>query len=163
MTLQLITELESAAATLRRPGGTTTDRISAELLERAAHAIAVLKRAPLPATIVTDLLPTMQDGWTLEDYGTWTIRAAERAHGIGGEPPNPPPPTWAEAPHGYNFRAMDSDGRWCWFKSRPYTETLGTHDGWDSNESIREARGLRFYSIWNETLEARPEVRNGRS
>ncbi|WP_369040006.1 hypothetical protein [Stenotrophomonas maltophilia] len=82
MTLQLITELESAAATLRRPGGTTTDRISAELLERAVHAIAVLQRAPLPATIVTDLLPTMQDGWTLEDYGTWAIRAAERAHGI---------------------------------------------------------------------------------
>lgn len=82
MTLQLITELRSAAATLRRPGGSTTDRISAELLERAAQTIAVLQRAPLPATAVTALLPMMQDGWTLEDYGTWAIRAAERAHGI---------------------------------------------------------------------------------
>ncbi len=163
MTLQLITELRSAAATLRLPGGTTTDRISAELLERAAQKIALLQRAPLPATTVSDLVPMKQDGWSLEGYCTWAVRAAERAHGIGGEPPNPPPPTWAEAPHGYNFRAMDSDGRWCWFKNRPYTETLGTHDGWDSDESIREARGLHFYPGWANTLEARPEVANGRA
>lgn len=77
MMTQLLSELRSAAATLRRPGGTATDRISAELLERAAQTVAVLQRA------VTDLLPMMQDGWTLEDYGTWAIRAAERAHGIG--------------------------------------------------------------------------------
>lgn len=84
MTLQLITELRSAATSLRQLGGTTTDRISAELLERAAQTIGVLQRAPLPATAVTALLPMMQDGWTLEDYGTWAIRAAERAHGIVG-------------------------------------------------------------------------------
>ncbi|WP_152906719.1 hypothetical protein [Stenotrophomonas maltophilia] len=151
-------ELRSAAATLRQPGGTTTDRISAELFERAAQTIAVLQRAPLPATTVTDLLPIMQDGWTPEIYGTWAIRAAERAHGIGTNVPNPPPPSWAEAPDGYNYRAMDSDGRWCWFKRRPYTETFGSNDGWDCDEGIREARGLSFYPGWAETLEERPGV-----
>lgn len=158
MTLQLITELRSAAATLRRPGGTTTDRISAELLERAAQTITVLQRAPLPATTVTDLLPIMQDGWTLEIYGTWAIRAAERAHGIGSHVPNPPPPNWADAPAGYNFRAMCSDGQWLWFKDKPYTETFGRYDGWDSDEGIREARGLNFYAGWESTLEERPGV-----
>lgn len=157
MTLQLITELRSAATTLRRPGGTTTDRISAELLERAAQTIAVLQRAPLPATTVTDLLPIMQDGWTLEIYGTWAIRAAERAHGIGSHGPNPPPPSWAEAPDGYNYRAMDSDGRWYWFKDRPYSETIGNCEVWDSEDGYREVRGLHFYPGWAETLEERPQ------
>ncbi len=162
MTLQLITELRSAAATLRRPGGTTTDRISAELLERAAQTIAILQRAPLPATTVSSLLPTLQDGWTPEDYGTWAIRAAERAHGIRTNIPNPPAPSWAEAPDGYNYRAMDSDGRWCWFKRKPYTETFGSYDGWDCEEGIREARGLYFYPNWKETLGERSEAADGR-
>lgn len=150
-------ELRSAAATLRQPGGTTTDRISAELLERAAQTIAILQRAPLPATTVTGLLPTLQDGWTPEDYGTWAIRAAERAHGIGTAIPNPPPPSWAEAPDGYNYRAMDSDGRWYWFQDRPYSETIGNCAVWDSEGGYREARGLHFYPDWAETLEERPQ------
>lgn len=163
MTLRLITELRSAAATLRRPGGTTTDRVSAELLERAANTIAALQRAPLPATTVTDLLPIMQDGWTMEDYGTWAIRAAERALGICSDVPNRPPPSWADAPQGHNFRAMDSDGHWHWFKQRPFTETFGSFDGWDAEQRIREARGLAFYPDWKQTLEERPEVGNARS
>lgn len=152
-----VAELRSAAATLRQPGGTTTDQISAELLERAARTIAILQRAPLPATTVTGLLPTLQDNWTPEDYGTWAIRAAERAHGIGSHVPNPPPPAWSEAPDGYNYRAMDSDGRWCWFKHRPYTETFGSYDGWNSDFGIREARGLSFFPGWGETMEERPQ------
>ncbi|MCR1535862.1 hypothetical protein NR511_10425 [Stenotrophomonas maltophilia] len=162
MTLQLITELRSAAAALRRPGGTTTDRISAELLERAAQALAVLQRAPLPATTVTDLLPDMRDDWTPEIYGTWAIRAAERAHGIGTTIPNPPPPSWAEAPDGYNYRAMDSDGRWYWFQDRPYSETIGNCEVWDSEGGYREVRGLNFYPDWADTLEEHPEVGNAR-
>jgi len=158
MTLQLLSELRSAAATLRRPGGATTDRICAELMERAAKALATLQRAPLPATAVTDLLPMLQDGWTVEDYGTWAIRAAERAHGIGGEVAIPPPPDWADAPAGYHYRAMDSDGRWWWFVHRPYTETLGDYDGWDSDDGSREVRGQCFYPGWANTLEERPEV-----
>lgn len=153
-----LAELRSAAATLRRPGGTITDRISAELIERAAQTIAARQRAPLPANAVTDLLPMMQDGWTLEDYGTWAVRAAERAHGIGGDAPNPAPPSWAEAPNGYNFRAMDSDGHWCWFKDRPYPEMVDGHGCWDSDEGLRQARWLRHYPGWNRTLETRPEA-----
>jgi len=53
---------------------------------------------------------------------------------------------------------MDSDGRWSWFKHRPYHETFSDWEGWDSDEGIREARGLRFYPGWKETLETRPEV-----
>ncbi|MFK3845773.1 hypothetical protein [Stenotrophomonas sp. NPDC078853] len=163
MTLQLLSELRSAAATLRGPGGTTTDRISAELMERAANALAAVQRAPLPATDIVELLPSMQDGWSLENYGTWAIRAAERAHGIGGDAPNPRPPSWVEAPEGYNYRAMDSDGHWHWFNQRPYTETLGDYDGWDAEDGIREARGLRFYPSWKDTLEVRPAASDGQS
>lgn len=158
--VDLVAELRSAAQTLRIPTGSPwphQDTITAELIERAAAAIELLQRAPLQATTVTGLLPTLQDGWTLEDCGIWAIRAAERAHGIGTNAPNPPPPRWDEAPEGYNYRAMDSDGRWCWFKHRPYAETFFSYEGWDSDEHIREARGLNFYPGWAETLEERPQ------
>ena len=37
---------------------------------------------PLSGEEVADLLPIMQDGWTLAEYGMWVARAIERAHGI---------------------------------------------------------------------------------
>jgi hypothetical protein len=154
-------ELLSAAASLCAPGATVVDKLSAELMRRAAQALTTLQRAPLPATAVTDLLPIMQDGWAIEDYATWIVRAAERAHGIGGDFPNPTAPSWAEAPEGYNYRAMDSDGHWWWFIGRPYTETFLKHEGWDSEEGMREARGIQIYPNWKGTLQVRPEKANG--
>ncbi len=106
MTLQLIAEVRSAAAPLRRPGGTTTDRISAELLERAAQTLAVLQRVPLPATTVTEFLPDMRDDWTPEIHGAWAIRAAERAHGIG------PTSRTHRRPAGPRPRTATTTGRW---------------------------------------------------
>lgn len=38
--------------------------------------------SPLTEAAVKDLLPIMQDGWTLAEYGMWVARAVERAHGI---------------------------------------------------------------------------------
>ena len=40
------------------------------------------KLMPLSDAEVADMLPVMQDGWTLADHGMWVARAVERAHGI---------------------------------------------------------------------------------
>jgi len=83
--MNIVNELRATARTLRTPTGCllpTKDKVIAALMVDAADAIARERRTPLPATTVTQLLPIMQDGWSLEDYGTWAIRAAERAHGI---------------------------------------------------------------------------------
>ncbi len=74
------------------------------------------------------------------------------------QPVAPPPPGWERAPAGYNFRAMDSDGRWSWFKRRPYTETLGDYDGWDDIDGVHQARGLAYYPGWQETVSERPDT-----
>lgn len=121
--LELITELRSAAATLRTPTGDllpAQDRAAAELIERAADAIAMLERAPVSAS--------------------------------------PPPPGWEKAPAGFNFRAMDSDGHWSWFKQRPYQESFGHFDGWDADEGVRPARGVELHPNWRDSLEERPTI-----
>ncbi len=37
---------------------------------------------PMADNEIYDLLPIYQDGWTMQNYGTWIARAVERAHGI---------------------------------------------------------------------------------
>lgn len=162
----LINELRSAAATLRGPAGTATDRISAELIERAANALAGAQRAPLPATAVIALLPIMQDGWSLEDFATWSIRAAERAHGITGNSGKVSlRPSWEEAPTWAQFLAMDSDGDWFWFEHQPYRERFSGWDGWDveggAMTKANPTQGASIHVGWEDTLQARPAATEG--
>jgi len=133
---QLIAEMRSTASSLRLNGVTanTIHKIAAELIDRAADAMDLMYT---PAQMA-------------ESFRAGLNTARMESH--------PPAPGWETAPSGYNFRAMDSDGRWSWFKDRPYRETFSGWDGWDSEEGIREARGLRFYPGWQETLEERAEV-----
>ncbi|HDS1650393.1 TPA: hypothetical protein QEL68_002115 [Stenotrophomonas maltophilia] len=152
MLLRLPRELRSTATAPSQPGGTATDRISVELIEQEAQTIAVLQRAPLPATIVTDLLPACRTA------GLWRTMAPRQSlepsalKELAATPPKPPR-SWDKAPHGYSYRAMDSDRHWNWFKERPYGETLFDYDGWDADEGIRQERGSVFYPGLAETLE----------
>ncbi len=41
-------------------------------------------RSPLSGEQIAQLIPSHQDGWTIEQYCEWMARAIERAHGIGG-------------------------------------------------------------------------------
>lgn len=34
---------------------------------------------------IEELLPVMQNGWDMRDYGLWVARAVERKHGIGAK------------------------------------------------------------------------------
>ncbi len=176
----LITELQSAAATLRTPTGTLVpaqDRITAELIERAAGALAAAQRAPLPATAVEAEVMVSSEGpetlWIFLDPITANVVGYSEVgpeHARPGERTvvyrrvalaNPPAPSWLDAPAGYDYRAMDSDGSWWWFKNRPYTETFGSHDGWDCDDGLLQARGPTIYPNWKDTLQARPEVVHG--
>lgn len=59
--------------------------------------------------------------------------------------PLTPAPNWSDAPEGFNYLAIDSDGQWSGFMRPPYAETLSTWVGWDCVEGVRSARGNAFY------------------
>ncbi len=64
------------------------DEIIRRLIEATAKPRAIAGPAPLTDSQVFDLLPDLQNGWTLITYGLWVARAIERAHGIEREPSN---------------------------------------------------------------------------
>lgn len=70
MTIELITELRSAAKTLRAPGGTSTDRISAELIERAALALESALQPPAPPA--WEHAPTGYNYRAMDSDGHWS-------------------------------------------------------------------------------------------
>lgn len=134
---QLIAELRSAARTLSMNCITTntTNKAAAELIERAADALAA---AYTPAQMA-------------ESFRAGLSTARMHDHDV-----NPPAPDWRNAPPEAQFCAMDSDGQWGWYTSQPYTERFSGFDGWDADTGVTEIRGLAFYPNWQATLQERP-------
>jgi hypothetical protein len=60
-------------------------------------------------------------------------------------------PSWDEAPEWAQFRAQDSDGRWCWFRDEPVQKD----HCWSPVNIFWEYAGPPV-ELWRETLERRP-------
>lgn len=135
----LLAELRSAAKTLRVEGigNTRTHKLAAELIDRAADALAA----------------AYTNAQMIESFRSGFITAHMVCH--------PAPPSWRNAPADAQFLAMDSDGRWSWHSHQPYHETFSGWDGWDSDQGITEVRGHVYFPYWRDTLQKRPENANG--
>lgn len=135
---ELTAELRSAAKTLSMNGITTNTihKVAAELIERAADALA------------TSYTPAQM----AESFRAGLNTARMHDHDV-----NPSAPDWRNAPPEAQFCAMDSDGQWGWYTSRPYTERFSGFDGWDVDTGVIEIRGLAFYPNWKDTLQERPK------
>lgn len=159
----LITELRSAAATLRTPTGSflpAQDRITAELIERAADALAAPQSEPEilsydPTQARATITVRWPDGVCL-GYDVSRTRYTDNL-------PAPAAPAWSEFPAWVNYIAMDSDGRWHGFGQKPYVEDSfgGLLMGWDVEEGGSMA--YRDYNAphvagWRESLRERPEA-----
>lgn len=135
--IELIAELRSAARTLsfKGVGNTVTHVLAAQLIARAATALA------------TSYTPEQMEGAFRVGLNT----ARMHDHDV-----NPSAPDWRSAPPEAQFCAMDSDGQWGWYTSRPYTDSFTGYEGWDADTGVIEIRGLAFYPNWKDTLQERP-------
>lgn len=181
MSLDIITELRSAATTLRTPTGCVLpaqDRITAELLDRAADALAVAHGGSLADGIAFGELLSADfeaDTITLRMEPGYQVRAGRHGlfHMRGMQAQTAPPaaqaapiaqvrPSWNDAPAWARFVAMDADGQWSWYENRPYPDTdLGSDEFtlWDADDGRIQpiSSGLRFDG-WENSLQERPEV-----
>ncbi|MEL6095513.1 hypothetical protein AAGG42_06395 [Stenotrophomonas maltophilia] len=134
---QLIAEMRSAANSLRMNGTSVnaTHKVAAELIDRAADAL------------VTSYTPAQM----AESFRAGLATARMHDHDV-----NPSAPDWRNAPPEAQFCAMDSDGQWGWYTSRPYTDSFTGYEGWDADTGVIEIRGLAFYPNWKDTLQERP-------
>ncbi|WP_242876753.1 hypothetical protein [Stenotrophomonas maltophilia] len=134
---QLIAEMRSAANSLRMNGTSVnaTHKVAAELIDRAADALA------------TSYTPAQM----AESFRAGLATARMHDHDV-----NPSAPDWRNAPPEAQFCAMDSDGQWGWYTSRPYTDSFAGYEGWDADTGVTEIRGLAFYPNWKDTLQGRP-------
>lgn len=134
---QLIAEMRSEANSLRMNGTSVnaTHKVAAELIDRAADAL------------VTSYTPAQM----AESFRAGLATARMHDHDV-----NPSAPDWRNAPPEAQFCAMDSDGQWGWYTSRPYTESFTGYEGWDADTGVTEIRGLAFYPNWKDTLQGRP-------
>lgn len=71
------------------------------------------------------------------------------------QPSDTEPPSWQNAPDGFNWLAQDADGKWYWYKTEP---VLGIGGGiWRSN-----SRNQQFAATgtpnpdWFESMQTRP-------
>ncbi len=160
---ELIAELRSAAVTLRTPTGSllpVQDRITAELIERAADAIADLHNEPeIFSYDPTPARATVTVRWADGVCLGYDLNRARYTDNV----PAPAAPAWSEFPAWVNFIAMDSDGRWHGFAREPYVEDSfgGTLMGWDVIDG--GAMAYRDYNAphvsgWRESMQKRPEV-----
>ncbi len=183
MSMDIINELRSAATTLRTPTGCVLpaqDRITAELLDRAADALNEARTGRLPDTIAFgDLLSAdfVSNTITLRMVTGYQVRAGRHGlfhtqHDMQGQAATtaaqpapalaPPSPRWADAPSWARFVAMDADGQWSWYENRPYPDTeLGSDEStlWDADDGRIQpiSSGLRFDG-WENSMQERPEV-----
>lgn len=176
MSADIITELRSAATTLRTPTGCVLpaqDRITAELLDRAANALAVLAGGIAFGELLSADFEA--DTITLRMEPGYQVRAGRHGlfHMQGMQAETAPPaapaapiaqvrPNWNDAPEWARFVAMDADGQWSWYENRPYPETdLGSDEFtlWDADDGRIQpiSSGLRFDG-WENSLQERPEV-----
>lgn len=139
---QLIAEMRSAANSLRMNGTSVnvTHNVAAELIDRAADALSLMYT---PVQMAESFRAGLE-----------TAKMQERDA-------NPPLPNWRNAPPDAEFCAMDSDGHWCWYTSRPYAERFSGFEGWDADTGATEIRGLAFYPNWKDTLQQRPKGHTG--
>lgn len=135
--IELLAELRSAAKTMsiKGAGNTLTHMLAAQLIARAADALA------------TSYTPAQM----AESFRAGLSTARMHDHDV-----NPSAPDWRNAPPEAQFCAMDSDGQWGWYTSRPYTESFTGYEGWDADTGVIEIRGLAFYPNWKDTLQGRP-------
>lgn len=174
MSADIITELRSAANTLRTPTGCVLpaqDRITAELLDRAANALVVLAGGVafgelLSADFEADTITLrMEPGYQVRAgrHGLFHMLADVQGQAAPAAAPAPQPaPSWEHAPAWARFVAMDADGQWSWYENRPYPETdLGSDEFtlWDADDGRIQpiSSGLRFDG-WENSLQERPEV-----
>lgn len=174
MSADIITELRSAATTLRTPTGCVLpaqDRITAELLDRAANALAVLAGGIafgelLSADFEADTITLrMEPGYQVRAgrHGLFHMLADVQGQAAPAAAPAPQPaPSWEHAPAWARFVAMDADGQWSWYENRPYPETdLGSDEFtlWDADDGRIQpiSSGLHFDG-WETTLQERPGV-----
>lgn len=183
MSQDIITELRSAATTLRTPTGCVLpaqDRITAELLDRAADALNAAQVGHVADGIgFGELLSAnfQADTITLRMEPGYQVRAGRHGlfhtqHDIRGQAAPaaasstpaqvPPAPRWADAPAWARFVAMDADGQWMWFENHPYPDTeLGSDEPtlWDVDDGRMEAIPSRHrFDGWENSLQERPEV-----
>lgn len=189
MSMDIINELRSAATTLRTPTGCVLpaqDRITAELLDRAAAEISGLRSAlPSGAIRITagfsfgELLSAdfEADTITLRMEPGYQVRAGRHGlfhmpHGMQGQvaptaaPPPPAPatappaPKWEDAPAWARFVAMDADGQWTWYENRPYPETEfhgAEFSIWDFEDGrMQDVPRTLRFDGWETTLQERP-------
>lgn len=66
------------------------------------------------------------------------------------------PPSWSDAPPGWNWLAQDADGRWFWYAVEPQ---LGLAGGvWRSPRRAQQFAGQgKPSAIWYESCSQRPE------
>ncbi|MDZ5788537.1 hypothetical protein U4I37_20060 [Stenotrophomonas maltophilia] len=135
--IELIAELRSASKTMsvKGVGNTVTHMLAAQLIARAADALA------------TSYTPAQM----AESFRSGLATARMHDHDV-----NPSAPDWRNAPPEAQFCAMDSDGQWGWYTSRPYTDSFAGYEGWDADTGVTEIRGLAFYPNWKDTLQGRP-------
>ena len=135
--IELLAELRSAAKTMsiKGEGNTLTHNLAAQLIARAADALA------------TSYTPAQM----AESFRAGLNTARMHDHDV-----NPSAPDWRNAPPEAQFCAMDSDGQWGWYTSRPYTDSFTGYEGWDADTGVIEIRGLAFYPKWKDTLQERP-------
>ncbi len=179
MSADIINELRSAATTLRTPTGCVLpaqDRITAELLDRAADALNAAQVGHVADGIgFGELLAAdfEADTITLRMEPGYQVRAGRHGlfHMQGVQAQSAPPaapaapiaqvrPSWNDAPAWARFVAMNADGQWTWYENRPYPETEFQSDEfsiWDVEDGRMQdvPRTLRFDG-WETTLEERP-------
>lgn len=61
-------------------------------------------------------------------------------------------PSWNDAPEWAQYLAMDSDGVWCWYRSKP------TPDDHFCIWFSTDCRYEHVDSDWQDSLESRPEL-----
>jgi len=179
LSLDIITELRSAATTLRTPTGCVLpaqDRITAELLDRAADALKAAQVGRVVGGIAFGELLSADfeaDTITLRMEPGYQVRAGRHGlfHMQGMQAQTAPPaaqaapiaqvrPSWDDAPAWARFAAMDADGQWSWYENRPYPDTdLGSDEFtlWDADDGHIQpiSSGLHFDG-WENTLQERP-------
>lgn len=62
-------------------------------------------------------------------------------------------PSWEDAPEWAKYLAMDEDGEWFWYETKPI---IGTYMWNDRPGRYREANPINQEVDWKTTLEARP-------